>query len=413
MSIYDENYNPALDIMHPDNKIFDVWGTQAQDYIDIPSTSTDPLAITKTKLVPREYAMDPIQGGQFMELAQFNGILRSLTAELKKQLIYSGLLPYNSKEQQDSGGYPLDAVVSILYDELTGTLYTPETLSTLQPIEGITESERRAFSKRILVRSLKTQNTDSPLVSTNLFKTWEVMDGASFGEVKTYIVNVKGATFPTPPGYLDLAPVLKPEYSFDDYPRVKMALQAAGGECGHFKRKGDDKFTITYAGGLFPRTFGSNSTRDGSNYGVGMPTDPGRSFGEIQQDAMGIIRGLVMLCDYTNYGSSSYGQNEQRLIPLKCWVPYNELPSNLVSRPEYAFLKDIGTTNCFKPITIQTNYSNSSTSYQNIGIYPGTISNETIRGSTYNALMIDTSDHPKSAHEVRPKNYCVKMYVKV
>lgn len=412
MSIYDENYNPALDIMHPDNKVFDVWGTQAQDYIDIPSTSTDPLAITKTKLVPREYAMDPIQGGQFMELAQFNGIFRSLTAELKKQLIYSGLMPYNSKEQQDSGGYPLDAVLSILYDELTGTLYTPDMITSLPPVDTLTTTERRALAKRLLVRSLKPNNTDSPLTRTNLFKTWEVMDGCTFGEVREFMVNTKDEAFPPPPGYLDLAPVTTPEYLLSDYPRVAMVLKNTDGECGHFKKLGSDKFTIHHVGGLFARVFNNNSIANKDNP---LPVDPGRSFPEIQEDSMSAITGLVTIVPYNYQGSSSYGSNIQRLAPIKAFVPYNELPESLTNKPEYAFLRDFKMQNAFKIMDIHTNYSNSSTDYRYQGIYSSTISssNEVIRNEAGNTLMLDTSDHPKTAHEVRPKNYCVKRYIKV
>lgn len=410
MSAFTGDYDPLLDLMNPQNKLFDVWGDEAKDYIEIPATSENPLDITKTKLVPREYAMDPIQGGQFLELAQFNGILRSLTTELKKQLIYSGLLPYNLKEQQDSGGYPLDAILSILYDEFSGVLFTPDVLSTLPEVQGISTAERRAKAQRLLVRSLKPNNTDSPLERTNLFTTWEVMDGVQFGETKDFIVNEKDKAFPPPPGYLDTAPSKTPEYSLDDYPRVKIALQAGGGVCGLFKKKGDDKFTIEHLGGLFPRVFNNNSTGNDNNP---LPKDPGRAFTEIQDDSMGVITGMVFLTDYYHSGSSSYGDNVQRLVPLKAWVPLNQIPSELQNNPDYAYLKDIGTTNCFKPINISTSYSESSSSYRNQGIYYGSISDSTISETACNALLLDTSDHPKTSHEVRPKNFCIKKYVKV
>lgn len=238
------------------------------------------------------------------------------------------------------------------------------------------------------------------------------MDGKMFGETRDFIINTADDSFPPPPGYLDLAPPTRPVYNLEDYPRVALALKAAGGNCGYFKQVGTDRFSIEHLGGLFPRVFNNNSTRDERHY---TPRDPGRSFSEIQEDAMGVITGLVMIAAYDYQGSSSYGDHINRLIPMRGWVPFNSLPKHIIDDPKYAFLKDIDSVNAFKPITIQTNYSNSSESYQRRGFYSYEISksNQSILSATYNALMLDTSDHPKTAHEVRPKNFCVKKYVKV
>lgn len=409
--VFGNAYNKDTDLLNADNTLMPIWAGKTNEATEIPLTSDDHTAVTIEKMFPLEYSMDPIAGGKFILLQEFNGIFKTLTTQLRNQLMYSGILVYNEKEAQDRGGYPLDALISVLYDQFTGTLCTPETLLALDKIPDVSDTERRAKAQRLLVRSLIPNNTDSPLVRRNLFKTWEIMDGVQFGEVKEFMIMHSNGTFPAPPGYLDIGSTTN-EYDLELFPRVAIALKGSGGVCGHIRQKGSKKFTITDTRGLFSRVFNNAITDQDPDV-----RDPGRSFADVQDDAMGVITGAVMLASAYGEDDVKWGDPTQKIRTVKGFCPVVSLPQEYQNKKEYAFLKNIENQNCFRVLDINTNYelakAETDRSFLDYGIYPTSIGIESTKAVTSNALVIDTSDHPKSAHEVRPKNYCVKKYIKV
>lgn len=415
-SIFGDDYDKNKDILNPETSLFPIWGAKTTEVTEIPASSDDPQALSLDKMFPLEYSMDPISGGKFILLQEFNGLFKTLTTQLRNQLMYSGCLAYSPQEQIDRGGYPLDALISILYDEFTGNLCTPDTLLALDKIPGISDTERRAKAQRLMVRSLKPDNVDSPLIRGNLFKTWEIVDGVLFGETKEFMVtSVSNGSFPPPPGYLDLGAVdaHKVTYKFIDYPRVKIALDGVGtSSCGHIIKVNDDTFKLTDTRGLFPRVYNNASIQTNPDV-----RDPGRAFSEVQDDAMGAITGAVTLATAWGEDSSSYGDPTQRVRTCKGFMAVTQIPSNTPNKDRYLWLSDIGKQNCFRTINLYTNYDlykmSDDENFPNTGGIYGTSLQDSSKPVLMNTLVLDTSEHPKTAHEIRPKNYCVRKYLKV
>lgn len=400
---FSNEYVKDKDLLLPENDLTIGYGTEAIDMKEIPWSSDDPDEITLSKLVPRKYAMDPISGGKFLEVGEFNGLIKALSNRVPNSFWYTAGLPYNEKYSLDTGGYPIDVLISVLYCPVTGKLWVPREDTEIEVPDGLVLREYRALQQRLTLRSLVSNNTDSPLIRENLFKTWEIVDGRQFGEI------MKTAVMPayTPPGYIDLSLEWGAKFKFKDYPRVGLYFKSTKNPCSHFKQLNDDEFTITNFGGLFERVYSKATTEDQPN------PDPGRVFDEVQQDGMGIITGAVNMMAYSDTGSSSYGDAYNRCVSVRAFSPLPELPSQYQNKKEYAHLKNLKAQNAFKVMDIPTNYSLSSDDKRTRGIYSSGISDDLIKSSTGHTLVLDTSDHPKSAHETRPKNYCVRAFIKV
>lgn len=400
-----------MDLLDSQNEVFPEWGTAADTVQDIPYDDPNPDNFSIKRLFPIIYSKDPISGGKFIERGLFNGIIRSLGATLHHLLMGRGMVPYNDAYGTDRG-YPLGARVLIMQDNCTGTLTTPTELKKQAEIDNISYEERRAFCESILVESTVDKNKTSPLDPANLFKTWRVIDGNRFGDLLYRGINLSETTF-TPAGYLDLG-YAPPEgggdllFNLDDYPRVATFMKIANANvCSYFQKHGSDKFTIKNLTGLFARVFNNNYMQTNL-----VPRDPGRTFTEIQDDASHAIIGAVATLGYTSLGGSSYGTLEQQAVRARVWMPVTKLTEEFTNDPKYSHFAELGKYNAFKPIVMPTTYSLSS-GYQFYGHDYTSFSNEGLKALTSDVLTIDTSDHPKTAHEVRPKNFAVKLYIKV
>lgn len=405
-----------MDLLDSKNDSFPIWGEQADDLQEVPYDDPSANEFSFKRLFPIIYSKDPVSGGKFIERGLFNGILKAITTMIHNLGMTRGMIPYHEDYAADKG-YPLGSRVVVLYDNLTGALVTPSILKQQAQVDDISYEERRAFCESLLVESMIDKNKQSPLILKNLYKYWRVVDGRHFGDLLYRGVNLSEETF-TPPGYLDLGYAPPEEggellYNLEDYPRVATFLKLQNAQrCSYFQKHGDDKFKITNMTGLFARVYNNNYMQTNL-----VPRDPARSFTEIQDDASHAIIGAVALLGYvSSLGGSSYGTLENQAVRARVWMPVTQLDTKHETDPKYAHFKDLKKYNAFKPIISPTTYSIANQNYQYYGYDYSTFyssSYESTKAVTSDVLTIDTSDNPKTAHEVRPKNFAVKLYIKV
>lgn len=399
-----------MDLLDSKNEVFPQWGITADEIEEVPYDDPNPNNFSMKRLFPIIYSKDPISGGKFIERGLFNGILKALTTLIHNFGISRGVMPFDEDYCTDKG-YPLGARVLLLYDNLTGLLTTPDILKKQATVDNITYDERRAFCDTVTVESTVDKNKHSPLIIANLYKYWKVNDGNRFGDLLYRGINLSDKTF-NPPGYIDLgfAPPENGELTFalEDYPRVATFLKyTKASQCSYFQKHGSDRFTITNLTGLFARVYNNNYMQTNL-----VPRDPGRRFNEIQEDASHAIIGAVSILGYTSLGGSAYGSLEQQAVRSRVWMPVTELTNEYKTDPKYTHFKELSRHNAFKPIQMPTTYMVSN-SYDNYGLDYSTFSAQGLKIMCGDVLTIDTSDHPKTAHEVRPKNFAVKLYIKV
>lgn len=405
----DNQEYPAVDILEQTTNLNPVWGTTADDVTEIPYLPTEETNVSQSSLFPIEYSKDPVAGGEFISRSVFNGILKTITMQAQ---VYSGWrqgAPYDH-DFCTTRGYPLGARLTILLDNVTHTLTTVKLLKeAIQSTPELTYLERRTLCDSIIIESQLEDNKHSALEFANLFKYWKVIDGNPLLALK-----MMGADGYPVPGYLDLGAIPKdgetePEYLLTDYPRVASLLKLNDGNvCTFFKKKGSDKFTTVDLRGLFTRVFNNNSIETGKT-----PRDPGRSFNEIQNYSMAPIIGAFSLLGYTSYGGDSYGSPQDQVIKARTFMAVDKIPTKYQDDPKYAHFRELGKFNCCRPVNFPTNYMLSSDSYQAYGPSYSTITYDKLKTLTGDTLLIDTSDHPNVSYEVRPKNFCHKLYIKV
>ena len=203
------------------------------------------------------YSKDPASDGYYILRDNFNQLMFDTTNAIRQLQINGGSIW--SAEIATNGGYPAGAVVLVKM-QMNGVVDSggsfTQNLNYYQPVV-----------------SMKDANTDEP-TTTNLFKSWWVLDGNPLFGVITRLSNA-GLTAQTPSGYLEIGganPSTK--YNFSDYPRIKRALDA-GYLCEYFTNNGDNTFSIVDLRGRFPRLWSN-----GGNI------DSGRAFNTLQGDAI-------------------------------------------------------------------------------------------------------------------------------
>lgn len=402
---------PPLDVMDVETTFGAPWGEKADDIMEIPYTPTENSLFSQSTLFPIEFSKDPVAGGEFISRATMNGILRSLSLQAKQYSQWVSGAPYDHV-WCTTRGYPLGARLTILLDRVTHTLTTVKLLKeNLAQVPELTYMERRTLCDTIHIESTQDDNRNSALDFANLFKYWKVLDGQPLLSLK-----MMGADGVPVPGYLDLGAYpgdnkQEPEYPLEDFPRIASLLKINSNiTCSFFKKKGDSHFTTTDLRGLFARVFNNNKISPGVT-----PRDPGRSFDEIQDHSMAPIIGAFSMCGSTSVASSAYGDLTHRVIKSRVFMPVTDLPTATTDKPEWVHFRDLKKFNCCRVTNVPTNYMLSSDSYQRYGVDYSSFSEsqQGVLSITGDTLLIDTSDHPNVSHEVRPKNFCYKLYIKV
>ena len=208
------------------------------------------------------YSKDPAADGYYILRDNFNQLMFDTTNAIRQLQINGGNLW--SAEIAANGGYPAGAVVLVKM-QMNGVVDSggsfTQNLNYYQPVV-----------------SMKDANTDEP-TTTNLFKSWWVLDGNPLFGVITRLSNA-GLTAQTPSGYLEIGganPSTK--YNFSDYPRIQRALTSGYGS-EYFRNNGDNTFSIVDLRGRFPRLWSN-----------GGDIDSGRTFNALQNDAIRNITG--------------------------------------------------------------------------------------------------------------------------
>lgn len=203
------------------------------------------------------YSKDPASDGYYILRDNFNQLMFDTTNAIRQLQINGGSIW--SAEIATNGGYPAGAVVLVKM-QMNGVVDSggsfTQNLNYYQPVV-----------------SMKDANTDEP-TTTNLFKSWWVLDGNPLFGVITRLSNA-GLTAQTPSGYLEIGganPSTK--YNFSDYPRIQRALTSGYGS-EYFTNNGDNTFSIVDLRGRFPRLWSNGGS-----------IDSGRTFNTLQGDAI-------------------------------------------------------------------------------------------------------------------------------
>lgn len=331
-----------------------------------------------------KYEKKPEEDGFYILRTDVNSILNLITKDIIdiRQNINlnnfdNGLL---AKE-----GYSSGARVSIFYNPLDGTLGS-------SPDEF--DENGKIFATRIQVISQKNNNKDSPLIRANLFKSWVVDDGRHFFELITFPIQAHQSSFAVPPGYLDFGNPKDEngdfiKYNLEDYPRVKYAIE--NNKTKIFKKQSgdEDKFYIDDYRGLFPRIFSNGHET----------IDKNREFYNVQQDGMKRMSAEIYICPYDYQGNDTITPYEERAHNLSAWI--------VKSRS--------GAPSPFKIARESTRGANERTgsSTYSYGIDAGYSLQSEMKQYYGNKLIFDTNEVTGNCNEFRPRNFNVKMYIKV
>lgn len=330
------------------------------------------------------YSKPPEAGGKYVLREEMNQILYLIT---KKQIdLEKGLnTPVLYDPAIAAKGYPIGARVYAYYNP-----YTCNITSDLS-----SAGEESIKYRLIHFINLKNNNTDSPLVLENLFKTWIIDDGEDIGNIKISIINPYNQAFGAPPGYLDLGESdtnsKRKRYKIEDYPRVKDILNS--NKFPYIKKDSSDPnlFYIEDLRGCFPRLYSNNHSS----------RDPLRAFDNIQEDAGRRLEGEVMLMEYNKFNKDIKNQNQEAdaMCNISCWyVP--TVP---------------GKKSCFQNVqhsTLLTNKESESATYGR-GLYTSKIETDELKHVLGNRLRLDTTEVWGNSKEFRPHNFNVKMYLKL
>lgn len=329
------------------------------------------------------YSKPPEAGGKYVLREEMNQILYLIT---KKQIdLEKGL---NSPVLYDPGiaakGYPIGARVYAYYNPYTCSITT-----------DLQSTGEESIKYRLLnFINLKNNNTDSPLVLENLFKTWIIDDGEDVGNIKISIINPYNQAFGAPPGYLDLGDVdensKRKRYKIEDYPRVKDILNS--NKFPYIKKDSSDPnlFYIEDLRGCFARMYSNGNTR----------RDPLRAFDNIQEDAGRKLEGEVMIVDSSTFDSTIRNNNPEVdcMHNLSCWY----VPTVPGKR---SFMQTVMHS------TVKAASISGSSTYSR-GIYSTGI-DDNLKPLIGNRLRFDTSEVWGNSKEFRPHNFNVKMYLKL
>ena len=203
------------------------------------------------------YSRDPLADGDYILRPDFNQLMFDTTNAIRQMQINGANLW--RAEVANNGGYPAGAVVLVKM-QMNGVIDTGsdfvQHLNYYQPFISMVEA-----------------NTDEPLAAT-AYKSWWVLDGNPLFGTITRLSNA-GLTAQTPSGYLEIGGATpNAKYNFNDYPRVKRAIQA-GYASEFFTNNNDDTFSIVDLRGRFFRIWSN-----------GGDIDRARTFNTLQGDAI-------------------------------------------------------------------------------------------------------------------------------
>ena len=203
------------------------------------------------------YSRDPLADGDYILRPDFNQLMFDTTNAIRQMQINGANLW--RAEVANNGGYPAGAVVLVKM-QMNGVIDSGsdfiQHLNYYQPFISMIEA-----------------NTDEPLAST-AYKSWWALDGNPLFGTITRLSNA-GLTAQTPSGYLEIGGATpNAKYNFNDYPRVKRAIQA-GYASEFFTNNNDDTFSIVDLRGRFFRIWSN-----------GGDIDSARTFNTLQGDAI-------------------------------------------------------------------------------------------------------------------------------
>ena len=203
------------------------------------------------------YSRDPLADGDYILRPDFNQLMFDTTNAIRQMQINGANLW--RAEVANNGGYPAGAVVLVKM-QMNGVIDSGsdfvQHLNYYQPFVSMIEA-----------------NTDEPLAAT-AYKSWWALDGNPLFGTITRLSNA-GLTAQTPSGYLEVGGATpNAKYNFNDYPRVKRAIQA-GYASEFFTNNNDDTFSIVDLRGRFFRIWSN-----------GGDIDSARTFNTLQGDAI-------------------------------------------------------------------------------------------------------------------------------
>lgn len=203
------------------------------------------------------YSRDPLADGDYILRPDFNQLMFDTTNAIRQMQINGANLW--RAEVANNGGYPAGAVVLVKM-QMNGVIDSGsdfvQHLNYYQPFVSMIEA-----------------NTDEPLAAT-AYKSWWALDGNPLFGTITRLSNA-GLTAQTPSGYLEIGGATpNAKYNFNDYPRVKRAIQA-GYASEFFTNNNDDTFSIVDLRGRFFRIWSN-----------GGDIDSARTFNTLQGDAI-------------------------------------------------------------------------------------------------------------------------------
>lgn len=203
------------------------------------------------------YSRDPLADGDYVLRPDFNQLMFDTTNAIRQMQINGANLW--RAEVANNGGYPAGAVVLVKM-QMNGVIDSGsdfiQHLNYYQPFISMIEA-----------------NTDEPLAAT-AYKSWWALDGNPLFGTITRLSNA-GLTAQTPSGYLEIGGATpNAKYNFNDYPRVKRAIQA-GYASEFFTNNNDDTFSIVDLRGRFFRIWSN-----------GGDIDSARTFNTLQGDAI-------------------------------------------------------------------------------------------------------------------------------
>lgn len=261
------------------------------------------------------YSRDPLADGDYILRPDFNQLMFDTTNAIRQMQINGANLW--RAEVANNGGYPAGAVVLVKM-QMNGVIDSGsdfiQHLNYYQPFISMIEA-----------------NTDEPLAAT-AYKSWWALDGNPLFGTITRLSNA-GLTAQTPSGYLEIGGATpNAKYNFNDYPRVKRAIQA-GYASEFFTNNNDDTFSIVDLRGRFFRIWSN-----------GGDIDSARTFNTLQGDAIrdfNIVSGGGNVAYTTSYSGGAYsplgyseGRNQATIYgkPSNAGVPTTS-GANAENRP--------------------------------------------------------------------------------
>lgn len=262
------------------------------------------------------YSRDPLADGDYILRPDFNQLMFDTTNAIRQMQINGANLW--RAEVANNGGYPAGAVVLVKM-QMNGVIDSGsdfvQHLNYYQPFISMIEA-----------------NTDEPLAAT-AYKSWWALDGNPLFGTITRLSNA-GLTAQTPSGYLEIGGATpNAKYNFNDYPRVKRAIQA-GYASEFFTNNNDDTFSIVDLRGRFFRIWSNGGDIDSARTFNTLQGDAIRDF-NITQDGNNRIFNFPSGVNYwVNPSSSAFilGQMSIYGKPSKAGVPTTS-GANAENRP--------------------------------------------------------------------------------